>query len=886
MAPVSEPLKAALRRLDVRPPVRPIVSNVTGEFYPADADAADDARPARPAGRLAGAVRQRACARLYDAGARVFVEVGPKKALHGFVEDVLGAPTTTCSRCSPTTPSSATMVAFNQALCGLYAAGLGFAGRRQSGRRRRPSPSGNRSARTAMNSDRYAELGRLFADVHRTTGTCSARWPSDAEPGPQPPARPHRPSPSSSPARRSACPASSASSTTRTSPGSSPAQQFIDTIPHRLRRAMVDQHITRLVKRESGDPTFETIDNEADVIKLAGRHAPFDVVAEFGVDAARDAALDTTTRLAIGAGFDALRDAGIPLVMHYKTTTLGTQLPDRWGLPDALRDDTGIVFASAFPGLRQLRRRPRALLHRPRPPRAVARAGGAYARGCAATSRRRRGRPAHRRTAPRARRPSRTSFDRRFLFRVPVDGPLPVRRDHRRARARTPRSTPPARAPPRRSALAEDWIRAGRCRRVVVVSADDVTSDNLLPWIGSGFLASGAAATDDIVEDAATPFDRRRHGMIIGMGAAAFVVESADAARERGMQPICEVLGAVTANSAFHGTRLDVDHIGQVMERARPPGRGARRRPARHRGRDGVRLARDLHPGPGRQRGRRDQRAAPVFGADADSVVITNTKGFTGHAMGAGIEDVVAIKALETGIVPPVPNFKEPDPELGQLNLSTGGAYPVRYALRLAAGFGSQIAMALLRWTPTPDGAAAHPASSGTRTGSRTRPPGSAGWTGQRLPPAPVWRSWPTAAGWSMSGRRSSRRRNPLHRRRSSSHRHQSRRPAPVRAAGTGSRRAGTVRDEPAQPALVVPAGAHRGRGRARGRGVGRRPGDEVTGVVVQIVSELTGYPPDLLDLDLDLEADLGVDTVKQAEVFAAVRERFGVARDDEPAAA
>jgi NAD(P)-dependent dehydrogenase (short-subunit alcohol dehydrogenase family) len=57
---------------------------------------------------------------------------------------------------------------------------------------------------------------------------------------------------------------------------------------------------------------------------------------------------------------------------------------------------------------------------------------------------------------------------------------------------------------------------------------------------------------------------------------------------------------------------------------------------------------------------------------------------------------------------------------------------------------------------------------------------------------------------------------------------------------------------------------------------------DEVTEAVVGIVSELTGYPPDLLDLDLDLEADLGVDTVKQAEVFAAVRQRFDVARDDE----
>ena len=43
---------------------------------------------------------------------------------------------------------------------------------------------------------------------------------------------------------------------------------------------------------------------------------------------------------------------------------------------------------------------------------------------------------------------------------------------------------------------------------------------------------------------------------------------------------------------------------------------------------------------------------------------------------------------------------------------------------------------------------------------------------------------------------------------------------------------------------------------------------------VLGIVAEKTGYPKEMLDLDLDLEADLGIDTVKQAEMFAAVRER------------
>ncbi len=89
-----------------------------------------------------------------------------------------------------------------------------------------------------------------------------------------------------------------------------------------------------------------------------------------------------------------------------------------------------------------------------------------------------------------------------------------------------------------------------------------------------------------------------------------------------------------------------------------------------------------------------------TFGEAASDIVVANTKGFTGHPMGVGVEDVIAVKILEYGIVPPVPNFKEVDPDLGVLNLSRGGRYPVQYALHLAAGFGSQIAMTLIRRIP------------------------------------------------------------------------------------------------------------------------------------------------------------------------------------------
>ncbi len=503
-------------------------------------------------------------------------------------------------------------------------------------------------------------------------------------------------------------------------------QQFITSVPDPVRRRMAEMHITRLVKSEASGASFETIDDPSEVIKLAGRHAPLNVVEQFAIDQARDEALDATTRLAIGAGFDALRDAGIPLVMRYKTTTLGTQLPDRWGLPDELRDDTGVIFASAFPGYSRFaedieeyaadraRREHLLALEGVR-----ARMSGADAGAVAEVERLIAGLRAEIAAHP-------YSFDRRFLFRVLSMGHsqfaeiIGARGPNTQVNAACASTT-------QALSLAEDWIRAGRCRRVVVVSADDVTGDALMPWIASGFLASGAAATDEHVEDAATPFDRRRHGMIVGMGAAAFVVESPAAYAERGIQPICDVLGAVTANSAFHGTRLDVEHIGAVMESVVSQ---AERRGV-HRGDIAASTMFVSHetytPARGGSAAAEISALRRVFGAAADQVVITNTKGFTGHAMGAGIEDVVAVKALETGIVPPVPNYREPDPDLGALNLSRGGSYPVQYALRLAAGFGSQVAMALLRWRPAPDG--------------QRRAPGALGYA-YRIVDQRAWQAW------------------------------------------------------------------------------------------------------------------------------------------------
>jgi acyl transferase domain-containing protein/acyl carrier protein len=801
VAPASEPLRRTLDGMGLAPPQIPVVANVDGEFYPAG----EDARPAMLdilARQIAAPVQFiKGLETLYRAGARMFVEVGPKKALHGFVEEVLGGHSDVASLFT-NHPKFEDAAAFNQALCGLYAAGLG------AGRRETESRDSHEPARQSRHFDPVVITGasmglpgegRIFDDRN----------------------------------------------VSRILRG----DQLIDVIPTRFRRAMLDKNITRLVKSDNGGAVFEHIGHPSEVIKLAGRGGTFDLETEFGIPADRVEALDRATQLAIAAGLDALRDAGIPLTMRYKNTTRGTRLPDRWGLPDDLRDSTGVIFASVFPGYDSFadeaerhytdraRREKLAMLEELR---AESREGAMVAefdRRIAAIR------------EALARAPYR--LDRRFLFRMLSMGHSQFA-ELIGARGPNTQLNSACATTTQAVAMAEDWIRAGRCRRVIIVSADDVASEHLLGWFGAGFLASGAAATDDVVEEAATPFDRRRHGMIIGMGAAAIVVEGAEAAAERGLRPLCEVLGTATANSAFHGTRLDVEHIRKVMEeliQKAEASAGIRREEIAA---ATVFLSHETYtPARGGSASAEIHALRGVFGEAADRIVIANTKGMTGHAMGAGIEDVVAIKALETGIVPPVANFREVDPELGPLNLSRGGSHSVEYALRLGAGFGSQISMTLTRRIAGP--------------GPRPAP-NALGYAYRIADPA-AWQQWLSrisghAAELEVVNRTlrvrdtSAPAQAPVPRPAEAVH-------APAQAtAATVAKPVTKPAPAPAAPPPMVtpPAG--------------------IAEEILALVVEKTGYPREMLDLDLDMEADLGVDTVKQAELFSALRDRYQIPRD------
>ncbi len=886
VAAAGEALGHVLRKMNIRPPALRIISNVTGEFYPMGPGVVPEMIGLLEKQVYSPVQFVKGLNTLYDAGARLFVEVGPKRVLYGFVESVLGE-REGVQTLFTNHPRIGEAESINLALCGLYAAGLGTGRSKSEAMQDRavetkvtapaapkvavapkPAPAAPPAAKPspgAPGTDRYVELGHLFADFLER----GFQIYSGGRSAPQAP--PDVVITGASLGLPGVDRVFDDANVERMLRG----DQFIDAIPANLRQAMVEKNITRLVKTAGGEGRFESIQSQEDVIKLAARGRDLDLVRDFGFPEDRLPALDDVTRLAIGAGIDALRDAGIPLVMRYKTTTKGTKLPDRWGLPDDMRDDTGVLFTSAFPGYdsfeeiisgfyRDRIRRER--LQELNGLRELALTAGTSGNGVLEEINRRA-------SALRAEiEENPYIFDRRFLFRVLSMGHSQFA-EYIGARGPNTATNGACASGTQAIGIAKDWIQAGRCRRVIVISADDVTSDNLMGWFGSGFLASGAAATDEIVEDAATPFDRRRHGLIIGMGASAMIVESAEAARERGIRPICQLLGSVVANSAFHGSRLDVGHICQVMEKLVSEVEaqwGINRFEIAPRT---VFVSHETYtPARGGSASAEVFALRHVFKDAADQVIVANTKGATGHPMAVGIEDVVALKILETGIVPPVANFKEVDPELGPLNLSTGGRYPVEYALRLGAGFGSQICMTLTRWVPNPDGS--------------RRPPDGLGYSYRIEDPA-AWNAWlKRVTGYDTPdlevAQRTLRARDQGPSARLESVPVQLPAvPKPAPASAPAPARTATLRWSAPSVAKKVPAAE-----KPHAAQVAPPPApaavDPVQLRVMQIISEKTGYPMDMLDLDLDLEADLGIDTVKQAEMFAAIRAAYDIPRDDQ----
>jgi 3-oxoacyl-[acyl-carrier-protein] synthase II len=181
---------------------------------------------------------------------------------------------------------------------------------------------------------------------------------------------------------------------------------------------------------------------------------------------------------------------------------------------------------------------------------------------------------------------------------------------------------------------------------------------------------------------ASRPFDLKRDGLVLGEGAAAFVLEPRDHAERRGARIWAHILGYGAASDAAHLVRPDTG--GQVRAiRAALSWAGIGPEALDYVGAHGAATEQaDIV-----------EAAAlrEALGAHGGRVPVSTTKAQLGHSMGAtsGVELAVTILALRDGLLPPCRNLEDPDPRC-PLNFVRGEplVVPARVALKNTFAFG------------------------------------------------------------------------------------------------------------------------------------------------------------------------------------------------------
>jgi 3-oxoacyl-(acyl-carrier-protein) synthase len=485
-------------------------------------------------------------------------------------------------------------------------------------------------------------------------------------------------------------------------------KQCITPVSGSDKMAMLEKNVVQVKKLKDGSTKREPVDTEADVIKLAAQLGTFNLTTSYGVPAGLAQTMDVAAQVAVAAGLEALKDAGL--------VSGKSDDPAEWKLPEQYRDSTGVVYASSFPAMdaavgevmRYLQSKTvgaadttrlvsalRSRLLRASPDRELSDDDEAAFSRLVARAKETDGLGEEQKPY---------EFDRKFLFRVLVLGNAQLAQV---AGCRGPNTQTNAACAgtTQAIAMAQDMLISGRAQRVVVVAGDNASGETLLPWLGSGFRALGAASTKSAVEDAALPFDKRRSGLLLGAGGIGMVLETEISTIERQrLSPYpfevkARLLATQYSNSAFHGAALDRKHIGSELKRFLTDIELVHGICKAEIATHGVYFSHETctHASDASScSGNEVAALRTAFGDDLVSkLLILNTKGFTGHPMGVSFEDVTAVEVLMRQTVPPVPNYKEKDEYLGDLNISKGGPYACRYALRFAAGFGSQVAFAL-----------------------------------------------------------------------------------------------------------------------------------------------------------------------------------------------
>lgn len=233
--------------------------------------------------------------------------------------------------------------------------------------------------------------------------------------------------------------------------------------------------------------------------------------------------------------------------------------------------------------------------------------------------------------------------------------------------------------------VALDMVRAGTAEVALTGGTEaSITLGTMKGWEALRIMAP----------DACRPFSKNRRGMVLGEGAAVFVIERLDRARARGATIHAELAGYGMSSDAKDLTLPD------------PLGGAAAMRAAL----DNAGLAPtaidyiNAH-GTGTQANDSSETKAikDVFGDHARALAISATKSMHGHALGGAgaIELASTLLAMRHGVLPPTINLTEPDPEC-DLDYVPNQARPrpINAALSNSFAFGGLNAVVAVRRAP------------------------------------------------------------------------------------------------------------------------------------------------------------------------------------------
>lgn len=171
----------------------------------------------------------------------------------------------------------------------------------------------------------------------------------------------------------------------------------------------------------------------------------------------------------------------------------------------------------------------------------------------------------------------------------------------------------------------------------------------------AGFAAARALSTsyNESPQQACRPFDEGRDGFVIAEGSGVVVLEEYEHAKKRGAKIYAEVIGYGLSGDAYHITSPAEDGDG---------GYRAMRAALKNAGISASEIDYINAHGTSTPVGDGIECTAVkrLFGSDIAGVSMSSTKSAIGHLLGAAgaVEAIYAVKALESGIMPPTLNLE------------------------------------------------------------------------------------------------------------------------------------------------------------------------------------------------------------------------------------